>query len=233
MSLLTNVPVLFLHFQKIPFCVHTIAYNVIPLIYMVPLGFSVGLSVRIGHLLGQGEIQKAKTLCISYFVFLVSLGIIMASIVWLQREFILALFTNDEDVLEGCLHIWPKVCIYLVLLFIYGFNSGLLRALGKQLEMATVVIVVLWIFGMPLLWYVGKTRGGGIDAIWTYCLVLYAIMDVGLIATSLATDWQAISDRIVRQKYTTSAARTTTSDMDDSPSMKKTSERTGLLPLKN
>merc|ERR1711920_729280 len=47
----------------IPLCVHSIAYQLIPLAFMLPLGISIGLSVRLGSMLTQ-DVNKAKSLAI-------------------------------------------------------------------------------------------------------------------------------------------------------------------------
>lgn len=37
---------------------HSIAYNVTPLCFMVPLGLSIGTSIRVGTLLGEGNPKR-------------------------------------------------------------------------------------------------------------------------------------------------------------------------------
>ena len=44
----------------VQFCAHTIAYNlIIPTLFMIPLGTSVGLTVRIGNVLAH-DVERAK-----------------------------------------------------------------------------------------------------------------------------------------------------------------------------
>jgi len=47
-------------FGVIQLATHTVAYNLVPLCYMIPLGISIGVSVRIGHLLAEGNVARAK-----------------------------------------------------------------------------------------------------------------------------------------------------------------------------
>jgi MATE family multidrug resistance protein len=46
-------------FGVVALCAHTIAYNLIPLLFMLPLGISIGLTVRIGTVIAY-DAQRAK-----------------------------------------------------------------------------------------------------------------------------------------------------------------------------
>ena len=46
-------------FGVVSLCVHTIAYNLVPLMFMIPLGILIGLTVRMGHFIVE-RLQHAK-----------------------------------------------------------------------------------------------------------------------------------------------------------------------------
>ena len=44
----------------IPLAAHSVAYNVVPMCFMIPLGFSFGCTTRVGTLLGNGQPSVAQ-----------------------------------------------------------------------------------------------------------------------------------------------------------------------------
>lgn len=186
------------HLGVIPLCVHTVAYNLVPICFMVPLGISIGLSVRMGHVLAE-DVRKAKLLAASCMGVTVVLALTLAFFLWHLQDPIMALFTNDDEVKRGCKEIWHFVCIHMILLFIFGINGGILRALGKQWKMAGVVCTVLWVGALPTVVHFAIYKGGGVKAIWRVLPIFYGVMNCILIVIYATADWHAISDS-VREK---------------------------------
>lgn len=183
----------------VPLCIHTIAYNLIPVFFMIPLGFSIGLSVRMGHVLAY-NVKKAQVIAAWCIGFVVGLAIIIASLVYHLQQPIVALFTSEQQVMEGCRQIWPRVCFYIVMNYVFGINGGILRALGMQWRMAGIICIVLWCAALPTLVYVAVVKEGGVNAIWTCLPVFYLVLNALLIHSYVSADWQAVSNEVQRRK---------------------------------
>jgi MATE family multidrug resistance protein len=135
-------------------CVHTVSYQIIPLLYMIPLGISIGLSVRIGQLLPY-DVHKAKILAFYTMICVICIAILVTYLLYVNQYWIVSMFTSDEDVIHGCDAIWYILCKYILGLYVFCLNSGILRALGLQWKMGLIVIVVLWFFSLPCIIYFG------------------------------------------------------------------------------
>jgi MATE family multidrug resistance protein len=183
------------HMGVIPLCVHTIAYNLVPICFMIPLGLSIGLSVRMGHVLAD-SVHKAQILAATCMGVVVILATLLALFLWHLQDPIVALFTKDDEVKSGCKEIWHLVCIYMILLYIFGINGGILRALGKQWTMAAIICVVLWLGALPTLVHFAVYKGGGVQQIWHILPMFYFAMNVLLILSYVTADWHAISASI-------------------------------------
>ena len=107
-------------------CAHTIAYNLIPLLYIIPLGLCIGLSVRMGNLLSI-NVHRAGRLAAWTMLMTIILGILVASALYNFRGTIMRLFTDDPSVIELCEAIWFRVCIYVFILYIFGIHTAILR----------------------------------------------------------------------------------------------------------
>ncbi|KAL3916216.1 MAG: hypothetical protein SGILL_005279, partial [Bacillariaceae sp.] len=103
------------------------------------------------------------------------------------------LFTNDEDVIRGCEMIWPRLCLYIFILHIFGINSAIVRALGMQWRMAAIIFLCLWFGALPALWYYGIHLGGGLDVAWNVLPASYGVMQVLLIASYATVDWKDLA----------------------------------------
>jgi len=84
-------------FGVLPFAVHSIAYQILPLCYMLPLGFSMGLSVRMGALFSKSA-SKVKQLVIIVMIFNLFMAGSISFFIYYYRDLLISFFTQDEDV---------------------------------------------------------------------------------------------------------------------------------------
>ncbi len=92
---------------------HAIAYNVIPILFMLPLGLATGLCIRLGNLLGEGRVETAKMVARGSVYFGLFLAVIYSAIMLVARDRIIATFTSDHDVSTLCTQIWMFVKKYI------------------------------------------------------------------------------------------------------------------------
>jgi len=214
-----------------PLCVHTIAYQLVPVLYMIPLAIGIGLSVRIGTVLPV-DVSHAKRLAAYAVLFTGCVGLVIAVVLYRYRLWIVSLFTTDPLIINGCDAIWGNMCIYVFFLFLFCINSAILRSLGLQWRVAATMILVLWCGFLPLIVNVCLWRGGGLEAMWRILPVTYAVLDVALASCYICADWTKISDGI-REKARLSkiAAAAGGGDGDDTGNKSSTvhNEHTFLL----
>lgn len=192
------------HLGVVPLCIHTIAYNLVPICFMVPLGTSIGLTMRMGHVLPT-DVRKAKILAGSCMGMILVMACLVAAFLWHLQDPIIALFTKDDEVKQGCKEIWHLLCLYIVLLYIFGMNSGIMRALAMQWTLAGIIVAFLWLGALPTVVHFAIIKGGGVYAMWHILPLFYAIMNLTLIFSYVTADWNAISASIRERRG--SAAR--------------------------
>lgn len=107
-------------------CAHTIAYNLIPLLFMIPLGTSTGLSVRMGTVLAIDP-KKAAMLARWTMGIIATLGAILGIALFWNQLRVIAMFTADPVVVDLCQQIWGYTSYYVFMLYIFGINSAILR----------------------------------------------------------------------------------------------------------
>jgi Na+-driven multidrug efflux pump len=161
---------------------------------MIPLGIMFGLTVRMGTVLARGDVHRAKLIAMWSMLLIVVLGAIVSLSLYHFCIPIVKLFTIDQRVIQGCEDIWLKMCIYVFVLYIFGINSAIMRALGLQWRMAAIIFLCLWCGTLPTIAYFAVRRGGQLDAVWTILPFFYTIMQVLLIWSYTTADWNKIGE---------------------------------------
>jgi len=187
-------------FGIVPLVVHSICYNLVPILFMPTLGMSIGLTVRMGNVIAY-DIMKAKLLAAWCMLLTVIFGAFLASVLFIFRIEIAGLFTNDPLVVQGCEEIWPKLCIYIFILHIFGINTAILRSLGLQWRMAVIIFSFLWFITLPSIVYFAVYRGGGLAAVWSILPVFYAIIQIILALAYITADWELIGKNIHKNSH--------------------------------
>lgn len=182
-------------FGVIDLCIHTVSYQLIPITFMVPLGVSIGLTVRMGVLLPV-DVQGAKKLAAYTMTIVLIIGVLISCMMYKYQESIISLFTDDEEVIAGCKIIWFRLCIYNVLLYMFCMSRGILSALGLQWRTAVTMIICLWFIAIPTIVYCCINRGGGFFMMWRILPWTYVFLDIALTFCYVFADWEEIGARI-------------------------------------
>ena len=209
-------------FGVVPLVVHSIAYNLVPLLFMPTLGIQIGLTVRMGHIIAY-DTAKAKLLTTWCMIFTVAFGAILSTVLYIFRVEIAMIFTDDMEVVEGCKAIWGKLSVYIFVLHIFGINSAILRVLGLQWRMAMIIFGFLWFVVLPAILYFAVHKGGGLDTVWTILPIFYTIMQVLLALSYLLEDWEAIGREIHRRAHGEGSPKISTSAGEVEPLLSSSS----------
>eukprot|EP00937_MAST-01D_sp_MAST-1D-sp2_P004217 g4217.t1 len=204
---------------------HAVAYNVIPLCFMVQFGISFGLSTRVGTLLGEGgpSVAVARGLTLRGMLLSMVVGAVLGIGVYAAREPIAHVFVGEARVEGGTPHtagdptrdevprtldavrrIWPAVCLFIVLDGIFAANGGVLRALGLQSRQTVATIVALWAVGVPVLHHAAFStqRDGPADdtaalgRLWMWMPRIYVLLNTLLVVAFVTVRWDGVSERV-------------------------------------
>mmetsp|Transcript_24718 Transcript_24718/g.64398 ORF Transcript_24718/g.64398 Transcript_24718/m.64398 type:complete len:502 (-) Transcript_24718:76-1581(-) len=178
---------------------HAVAYNVIPLFFMVPLGISIGTSTRQGTLLGEGNPTKAWAIAKYSLLFGIPTVCILSFMLRHSATLIVPLFTRDPEVEAMAYEIWPWFSAFTALDGVFGIQRGILIGLGRQLTLGLATIGALWITGLPVVLYAVFTLHGGLVGLWQALLVTYIVFNGVLICGYCFADWTAISAEVQTQ----------------------------------
>ena len=185
---------------------HTVAYNLVPIMFMVPLGMSIGANVRVGTLLAAGFPGRARQVAVGTCGAYVVVGVVLCTIAYICGEQWAGLFTDDEGVLAQVRSIWPLVCFDVFIDSFFGVQSGVMRGIGMQLEASYGVIGCLWLVGLPAVRLVCFGWDKGLVGLWSTMPGLYGLLNIVLAWLWLRKDFGTMSEEIIAKAVSENTA---------------------------
>lgn len=210
---------------------HGIVLNLTLITFCVPLGISIGGTVRVGAKLGERRPKQAKfaalmTVAIAMLVMVFN-GIILASF----RSLLGKIFTDDETVLS----LVRTIIIFGALFQVFdGLNvacGGVLRAMGAQRITVVGNLFAYYLIGLPVgyaLAFIPFIRLG-INGVWIGLFIGLMVASLTLLSVILfRTDWQKESDAALLRASESFEKRDTEDDIEDSISLASADGETSM-----
>ena len=170
---------------KAPLAGHTIVTNLASLAFMVPLGLSMAVSMRVGNLIGARDPKAAQRAAFVGFATTAALMLCLALAFVLLRGVLPLLYTNDVEVLELAMAALPIVATFQLFDGIQVVGGAILRAMGKNRPAVVFNAIGYYGIALPLGYALSQYAGAGLAGIWwAMCLGL------AIVATSLVV-WVA------------------------------------------
>ena len=158
---------------------HTIAINIVGLLFMLPLSLGLASAIRVGNLIGEKSFSKANyaanfSLRLSFFVAILNFILIIVG-----GEFLISLYTTELPVIAKAIGLLMLAAIFQVPDAI-GFSAiGSLR--GHKDTFATMVnlIISYWFFALPIGIFLAFSNYAGVpneaEGIWIGMIIGIAI----------------------------------------------------------
>jgi len=180
----------------------TIYQSINAFCFMVPCGFAIAGTARVGNLLGAGNPSGASVagkvsvgLCA---VCSTAIGLLLYT---LPHDFFPGLFVSvseNQDIVDQTAATIPLLAFYVFADGVQTGLNGIIKGCGRQRIVVPIVVVAYWVVGVPLAYYFGFYRSGGDDTLCAHVasdeildhsggLVLCG--DVGLVAGMTAGTW--------------------------------------------
>jgi len=158
----------------VPLAAHQIAINCAGFAWVIPLGLSIALSVRVGRTVGEGRVELlprivfgAQAAGLAYAVFSI-LTFVFAGRV------IAAGFTPEVRVVELAAQLLIIAALFQVFDGGQVIASGALRGLADVKVPSVITFISYWVIGLPLAYFLG-VRLAQPQAVWSSMVVGLAL----------------------------------------------------------
>ncbi|HEY0419287.1 MAG TPA: MATE family efflux transporter, partial [Acetobacteraceae bacterium] len=145
---------------------HQIALSVAGATFMVPLGLSMAITVRVGNAVGRGDprgVRRAGLVGIGLAGITQSLACLL---MLLMPRNIASLYTADPALLDGAVALLFLAALFQLSDGIQVASAGALRGLKDTRMPMVITLVAYWGAGMPLGWLLCFTTGLGVRGMW-------------------------------------------------------------------
>lgn len=162
----TIVALLMGQFGAVSLASHQIALTCASFTFMLPLGLSMAVTIRVGHCLGRGAFDQCRELLIGAHgtTFLMMSACALAYIAAGER--IAAAFSADPAVVALTSLLLIVVAFFQIFDGIQIISISALRALRDVNIPTGIVFACFWIFGIPLGAFLAFPAGVGPQGLW-------------------------------------------------------------------
>lgn len=145
---------------------HQVALMCAATAFMVPLGLSMALSVRIGSANGAGEFHRLRKIVVSGWWLGASWAMIGAMIFFFSGEFLASLYIDDLSVIRLAASIMIVVGVFQLFDSLQIGSVAMLRGLHDARMPAVMGFVAYWVIGIPVGILLSIEMGYGAVGVW-------------------------------------------------------------------
>jgi multidrug resistance protein, MATE family len=164
-----------------PLAANTIVLNLAALAFMVPLGLSMGASIRVGQLVGEGDPRGAHRSA------LVSLGLgagvmsVSAAAFLVFRRELPALYGASPSVAAIATEVFPVAAAFQLFDGTQVVGGAVLRGMGRTRPAALLNLAGYYFIALPLGWVLAFPHGGGLRGLWWGLATGLAVVALGVL----------------------------------------------------
>jgi MATE family multidrug resistance protein len=159
---------------------HQIVLNCASVTYMVPLGFSAGASIAVGHAVGAGNrplARRAGSMAIAIGV--VFMAVAAAAFLVIPRT-LLHIYTHDSKTVAVGARLLAVAAAFQIFDAVQGIGTGALRGLGQTRGPMLINFIAYGAIGLPIGYVLCFKTSLGIYGLWSG-LTLALIFAAGLV----------------------------------------------------
>ncbi|MCP3662811.1 MAG: MATE family efflux transporter [Gammaproteobacteria bacterium] len=165
-SLFVTVALLMGSLGTVVTAAHQAAINFTSLAFMVPLGMSMAVTVRVGNAVGRGSLAQARRAGLVGFAIVLVTQSLSATIMLLFPDWVAVLYTEDPQVHAMILNLLLLAAIFQLPDGFQVLGAGALRGLKDTRVPMVYTVIAYWIIGIPTGYLLGISMGYGAEGMW-------------------------------------------------------------------
>ncbi len=150
----------------VPLASHQVAITCAATIFMIPLGLSMALTVRLGEARGAGEIPRLRPILVSGWAIALAIIAFTAQGFLFFNHDIARWFIADPAAIALAAQLLLIAAVFQASDAVQIVSAGALRGLGDVRAPAWIVFVAYWIISLPVGWVLAFPGGHGAVGMW-------------------------------------------------------------------
>lgn len=145
---------------------HQVAVNFAAVMFMIPMGLSFAISVRVGRYLGRGDRAAARETGMVGILLCAGVMAVSALGMILFRGQIAAFYTDAPGVIAVAVSLIAMAAFFQLSDGIQVAAAGVLRGYKDTRASMVLTTIAYWLVGFPLAYWLGIVQGHGARAVW-------------------------------------------------------------------
>jgi len=145
---------------------HHVALNVASVAFMIPLGLSMAITVRVGNAAGRGDTRGVRYAGMSGIALVLVTQFVSSGIMLALPGAIARLYTNDAAVVAMASQLLVLAGFFQFSDGIQVASNGALRGLKDTRVPMAITLFAYWFVGMPIGWWLAFSQGLGARGMW-------------------------------------------------------------------
>lgn len=181
-SIFSAVTLFMSKYDTVTIASHQIAMNFASLLYMMPLSISMALTIVIGFEIGAKRYKDAREYSWIGIVMALSMALLSSAILYLFREPVAALYSNDHAVVLLTSHFLIYAIFFQISDALQAPIQGILRGYKDVNVTFAMSLVSYWVLGLPIGYLFAKYTFMGAFGYWVGLISGLALGAIGLAA---------------------------------------------------
>ncbi|MFK8011067.1 MAG: MATE family efflux transporter [Marinicellaceae bacterium] len=145
---------------------HQISLNFASVLFMVPLGMSMAITVRVGNAVGRKSAMDTRRAGMIGIALIFFVQIFLAGFIFIFPEFVVNLYTKDLAVKNIALQLLFFAAIFQMSDGIQVAAAGALRGIQDTQFLMYATTIAFWAFGFSVSWWFCFEKGMGAKGLW-------------------------------------------------------------------
>jgi MATE family multidrug resistance protein len=145
---------------------HHVALNVASVAFMIPLGLSMAITVRVGNAAGRRDVAGVRYAGLSGIALVLVTQFISSGVMLAFPEAIARLYTSDVAVIAMASQLLVLAGFFQFSDGIQVASNGALRGLKDTRVPMGITLFAYWVVGMPVGWWLAFHRDMGARGMW-------------------------------------------------------------------
>lgn len=145
---------------------HQVAIQCAGFVFMIPVGLSMALTVRIGEANGAGRHSTMRPILLSGWIMGAALTLVSASSFVVFNDTIAGFFIQDAQVRQLAAGLLVIAAAFQFWDAMQILSAGALRGLDDVRIPAFVAVIAYWLLAIPTGWLLAHPGGLGVDGMW-------------------------------------------------------------------
>ena len=144
----------------------TLLFNVMNILYTIPLGFAIAAAAKVGNAVGAEDIKRARRSSFLIIVMTLLSQSLFATLMLVTDEKWPLIFISDPEVTQLVSSVVPLIAGFCLIDAFQTSIGGILRGAGKQTIGAITYIGSYYVVGMSVGLPLALVGGFGLEGLW-------------------------------------------------------------------